>query len=160
VAINGEGYFVVATPSGEAYTRSGHFRLDEQKQLVTAEGYPVLSGGGAPITLRDASDVEITKDGQINANGTPLGSLAIVGFADEQALHKAVGGLYVTDQVPLPLQTTAIVQGALERSNVEPITQVTQMIELLRGFQAAQRLIVDQHEAQRRAIQAIAGVTA
>ena len=157
IAINGEGYFQVKTAQGVRFTRSGHFRLDESGAIVTSDGDAVLGDGGQPLLAAGSGDIAVSTAGAVSVDGAKIGTLGVVTFDDEQALRKVVGGLYATDQQPQPVADVNLVQGVLENSNVEPIVQMTQMIELLRGYQNAQRLIVDDHEAKRRAIQVIAG---
>ena len=95
LAIHGEGYFVVHTPDGERYTRHGVFQLDDSGNIVTTEGHPVLSSGGAPIAIPlDATDITVTRDGTISADTNEIGRLKVVRFANPQALSKVGSGLY------------------------------------------------------------------
>ena len=176
VAIDGEGFFVVDTGEGERYTRNGHFRVDEQRQivatqddtyaekverrLVTSEGYPVLSEQNTPIVIPNVDKVEISPEGFIRIGGTVLTKLGVVTFENPQSLQQAEAGVFKTDETPIPVEQPNIIQGALEDSNVQPVVELTQMIEVMRSFQASQKLIQDDDQAKRRAIQAIAGVSA
>ncbi len=176
VALDSDGFFVVQTPDGQRYTRNGHFRLDEQRQLVatadneveetierrlvTTDGYPVMSAEGDAVVIANAETMEISPDGVIKVSGAVVNRLNVVNFENPQALQQAEASLFKTDEVPVPAETSKIVQGALEVSNVQPIVELTQMIEIMRSFQASQKLIQDNDEAIRRAIQTIAGVTA
>ena len=95
VAIQGDGYFGVQTPAGTRYTRDGGFSLDANRQIVTRAGYPVMSDGGAPLTVpADASNIIITQQGGVTTNKGPLGHLKIVGFANQQNLKQTGGNLY------------------------------------------------------------------
>jgi flagellar basal-body rod protein FlgF len=160
VAINGDGYFTVSTDAGNRFTRDGHFRLDDVGTVVTSEGYPLLDQSGSPIVLTGRGEVGITPQGMISENGVDIGQIGVVRFTDEQAMERVEGGLYTTAEDPAPVEEPTLVQGGLETSNVQPIVEMSQMIELLRSFQASQRLIQENHDLQRRAFEAIAGVTA
>lgn len=176
VAIDGEGFFVVNTGDGERYTRNGHFRVDEQRQivatqddsyaekterrLVTSDGYPVLSQQNTPIVIPNVDRVEISPEGFIRVGGTVLDRFNVVTFENPQSLQQAEAGVFKTDEVPIPVEQPKIIQGALEDSNVQPVVELTQMIAVMRSFQASQKLIQDDDQAKRRAIQAIAGVGA
>jgi flagellar basal-body rod protein FlgF len=176
VAIDGEGFFVVNNGEGERYTRNGHFRVDEQRQivatedssyaetverrLVTSDGYPVLGEQLTPIVIPNADKVEISPEGLIKVNGTVVEKLQVVTFDNPQLLAQAEAGVFKTDETPIPVEQPKIIQGALESSNVQPIVELTQMIEVMRSFQASQKLIQDDDEAKRKAIRTIAGIAA
>jgi len=160
VAINGEGYFTVRTEQGDRYTRDGHFRLDDTGTLVTSDGEPVLGNGGAPIVLSGKGQISITPEGVISEDGVTVGQLGLVTFQNEQTMQREHGSLYSTAERPEPVARPSLVQGGLERSNVQPIIEMSQMIELLRGFQASQKLIQENHDLQRRAYETITATSA
>jgi flagellar basal-body rod protein FlgF len=160
VAINGEGYFTVQTDAGDRYTRDGHFRLDDTGTLVTSDGYAVLGTGGSPIVLTGRGEISITPEGAVSDNGVTVGQIGVVKFQNEQTMQREFGSLYSTTEAPEPVPAPSLVQGGLERSNVQPIVEMSQMIELLRGFQASQNLIQENHDLQRRAFESIAGTSA
>jgi len=142
IAINGEGFFKVMTPDGIRYTRKGNFTLDAAGNLITANGYQVLGKGGT-INLLD-EQVEVDSRGRIIAEGTELGQLDIVSFANQDRLVKVGNTLFakapdMTEQ-PLPPETT-IRQGYLEGSNVNVAQEMVQMIHSLRAFESYQRAI-------------------
>jgi len=159
VAVTGPGYLVVDAPAGRRYSRNGHLRLNEAGQLSTVEGYPVLDTGNQPIRLdpRDGQ-VTISRDGSIsNANGQ-VGRLSLVEFRNEQSLRKAGDNLYSSDEPEQPAAVSEIVQGAIEGSNVEPIVEMTKMVELMRGYQGVQRMLESEQELQRRMIERLGKV--
>jgi flagellar basal-body rod protein FlgF len=155
VAINGNGYFTVQTPAGMRYTRDGHFSLDENGQLVTSQGYPV-QGDGSSITITpDDGEVSIGTDGTIssivNGNANQIGKLQVVDFADDSALAKQGDNLYSTTQATT--QSTATVQqGMLEGSNVQPVIEITHMIDVTRAYQMTATLSNSQEDLMRQAI--------
>lgn len=154
LAIEGEGYFVVGTPEGDRYTRSGQFRLNDAGEVVTAAGQPVLDDGGAPLAVPPESGaLSVARDGTVSSAEGVLGRIDIVTFEDEQALEKAGGGLYRTDQPPVPAADARLVQGALEGSNVQSILEMTRMMDTVRAYQGTRRLLDTHHEMQRRAIE-------
>ncbi len=160
VAIRGEGYFEVETPQGRRYTRSGHFRLADDGTLVTSHGHPVLAEDGFPImTVPGDSEITISADGTVSSESGELARLALMAFETPDALERVAGGLYRAETVPLPALDTEVVQGALERSNVEPIVEMTRMIELLRSYQGAQRIATDAAELRRQAVRALGTVS-
>lgn len=156
-AISGEGYYEVETPLGPRYTRNGAFRLNVDSELVTTNGDKVLDDAGNPITLPPNSrDVAITRNGTVSTDQGPAGMIRLVRFDNEQSLIKMANGLYDADeQDALPAEDTEVVQGMIEGSNVAGIIELTKMIDTVRSYTATGRMVNDEHERQRRAIQAL-----
>ena len=157
LSIRGEGYFVVETDEGERYTRAGNFTLDDSGQIATAQGHPVLGDGGAPIVIPPGSDgITITADGSVNAGEKQVGRIQVVSFENEHALRKLKDGLYdAGNQDPKPLEEVEIQQGMLEDSNVSGVLEMTKMINTVRSYQAAAKIAEDEHQRQRKAIEAL-----
>lgn len=159
LAIAGEAYFEIDTPTGPRYTRNGVFQLNADGELVTSSGELVLGEGGTPITLPpNSNDVTITRDGTISTDQGPAGRLRLVRFENEQALVKLADGLYDAEgQDALPAENAEVMQGMIEGSNVQGIIELTRMIETVRHYSATGRMVNDEHERQRRAIQTLGG---
>ncbi len=159
LAIAGEAYFEIDTPTGPRYTRNGVFQLNADGELITSSGERVLGEGGNPITLPpNSNDVTITRDGTISTDQGPAGRLRLVRFENEQALVKLANGLYDAEgQDPLPAEGVEVLQGTIEGSNVQGIIELTRMIETVRHYSATGRMVNDEHERQRRAIQTLGG---
>ena len=138
VAIQGAGYFAVDTPLGQRFTRNGHFQLDTDGQVVTSQGYAVLSDGGSPLVIPQGSgEITIGADGNVTTPQGAVGRLQAVTFANDQALTPTANGFFSTDQAPQPAADTKIVQGSLENSNVQPIIELTHLIAVQRGVEFA-----------------------
>ncbi len=161
LAIRGSGYFPVQTPDGPRYTRDGTFQLDDSGQIVTAEGYPVLGAGGAPITVPpEAGSIAFARDGTLSGNDGPIDRLQVIRFENEQALTKLGGNLYdAGDQAPRPTPDAEIVPGAVEGANVSGVSEITRMIDTVRGYQAAARMAESEHQRILDAIEALAVTT-
>ncbi len=160
VAIQGNAYFVVDTPAGERYTRNGHFTLDGTGTLVTKSGAIVLDEDGGQIVIApDDGEIFISSDGTISGQGGALEArLQLVSFNNERAMKKIGNGLYATDEAPAAAQGAKIVQRNLEGSNVNSILQMSRMVEVLRNYQAAQRLLDGDNDLQRRTIERLGEV--
>jgi flagellar basal-body rod protein FlgF len=159
LAISGDAYFEIETPVGPRYTRNGVFQLNADREIVTPDGLPVLGEGGGPITLPpNTSEITVTRDGTISTEQGPAGRLRLARFDDEQAMVKMSDGLYDPDgQDVLPAEDAEVVQGMIEGSNVQGIIELTRMIETSRQYAAAGKLVNDEHERLRRAIQSLGG---
>lgn len=165
VAIDGKGFLAVQTPRGERYTRNGALQVNASGELVTAEGFQVLGASG-PITLQPKDrDITISPDGTIsvrvgnNANTeSQRGKLRIVSFDKPGLLQKEGAGAFkapenVTEE---PDKTTRIVQGAVEKSNVRSVLEMTRMIEVTRSYTQVATLLQQQSDMRRSAIEKLA----
>jgi flagellar basal-body rod protein FlgF len=153
VAIHGEGYFMVQTPAGERYTRNGHFELSNEGVVVTTDGHPVLTEDGDQIEI-DATNsrIEISNTGTITTDAGPIGKLAVVEFQNPQFLDKVSNTLYTSDQAGQQVEMPHVVQGKLELSNVQPIIEMTRMIDVHRSYEKAKDLITKEDERMRKAL--------
>jgi flagellar basal-body rod protein FlgF len=157
LALQGDGYFAVETIDGQHYTRVGRFQLNNDRQIVDANGLPLLDDGDRPITVpQNAGRITIAGDGAISTEQGQLGQLKLVRFERDQYLDELGGGLYATNEPALPAEDARVVQGAVEDSNVQPVVEMTQMMEIMRQYQSNQRLIETEHERQRNAITKLA----
>lgn len=155
VALQGKGYFAVQTPGGLRYTRDGAFTLDADRQLVNKNGYPVMNDNNEPIQVQqDATQIRITEDGEITSEFGTIGRIKVAMFDNEQAMTRTGENLFSAgDQDELPGQNIRIVQGFVENANVNPVVEMNRMIEILRSYQAAQRMLQNDHERIRNTIQ-------
>ena len=156
LAINGKGYFTVQTPNGMRYTRDGHFTLDANGQVVTSEGYALQGDSGAITITPDDQNIKIGQDGTISSivNGisNQIGKLQVSDFADDSAPTKQGDNLYSTSQSSTVATDSVIRQGALESSNVQPVLEISHMIEVMRAYQATASLNQSQEDLTRQAI--------
>lgn len=160
LAIHGEGWFVVDRPEGTAYTRNGHFTLNDKGQITTTGGYPVLSTNGTPITLAvEDRNVQISADGTISTPQGRKARLDIVKFPKGTVPDKAGETLFTTDAVPEKAAQAKVIQGMVEGSNVQPVVEVTNMIWALRSYQAATEVTVGEDGLLRKAIDVLTETT-
>ena len=164
-ALDGKGFFTVATPLGERYTRNGSFQLGKEGYLETKEGYPVLGENG-PIRVK-ANNFQIDKDGRVWINAeyaddpnlfvsrenntwaeaALLDTLKIVNFDLDRYLKKQGSSLYYDTDISGPAfimeegSRPKVMQGFVEAANVEPVREMVQMIEVNRAYEANQKVI-------------------
>ena len=141
VALNGDGFFVVNTPQGPAYTRQGNFHRGPGNKLVTVDGYEVQGKNGA-ITLT-GGQIGIDDTGVVTVDGTPADTIARVDFPKPYALSKAGGGLFVPadPQAATTPSTAEVKQGYLETSNVKVVVEMARMIEASRYFESCAKAV-------------------
>ena len=158
LAINGNGYFAIQTAGGERYTRNGHFTLNADGTMVTEQGDPVLGDGGPVTVTVDDGDVSFGPDGTISGKQGQMGKLRIVQFANERGLTKRGASLYSTSQTPTPATDATITQGMLESSNVQPVIEISRMIEVMRSYEATATLDKSSEDMKRQAIEKLGTV--
>ena len=153
LAIRGDGYFVIDTENGERYTRNGRFRLDEEGQLVTGQGDPVLSDSGNPFVFGPGDrDVTISRDGTVSTKNGQLGKIRVVSFENQQQAEVAAGGLLSSQASAEDVEGPDVVQGTLEGSNVEPVIEMAQMIRVQRSYDSVKNFIEREDDRIKRMV--------
>ena len=159
VAISGDGWLVVQTPDGERYTRNGQMKLNADGELVTMAGLPILGDGGTITFSPNATGIEIADDGTISTNEGGLGRLRLVEFEDNSLLKKEGALLFSSTQPPSAADDARIVQGMIEKSNVQPVTELATMIETLRAYTSVSRSLDQMQKLRQDAIERLSGAT-
>ncbi len=157
VALAGEGYFAVDTPRGERFTRAGRFTIGGDGRLLDHSGNAVLNEAGNPIAVSPGdTSIEIKGDGTIRSENGEIGRLRVVRFADNQALVSEGDRLFdAAGQQPEPVAQPGVVQGAVEGSNVQSITELTRMMAEVREFQFATQFAEREGERIQTAVERI-----
>ena len=142
LSLQGDGFFVVQTPEGQAYTRKGDFTVNKLNQIVTQEGNLVLGEGG-PITLQDGKKIHINDAGAVYADDGQVGKLRVVDFSDRQALSRAGGGLYRDPGTAgiKKVDKPSVASGYIESSNVNIVREMGEMIDIQRSFETYQKVV-------------------
>ncbi len=155
IYVNGPGFIGIQGPGGQpAFTRAGNFSMDGEGRLVTPAGFTVSSlGGGEIIIPQGSSEIKIDESGVISNQEGQIGQLEIVEFENIQELNPIGNNLYTTDAVPVAAENSTVLQGHLEGSNVQPILEMTRMIDTLRSYQSVQNILQSENQRLRDAIQ-------
>lgn len=159
LALEGEGFFVVETPSGNRYTRKGNFTRSAEGDLVTAEGHTVLGEGG-PVRI-DGRSFSVDEKGNVSVDNAEVDQLRIVNFTDSQQLRKIGDNLFApaTDAATgQSAESVTVSQGFVELSNVDAVRTMTDMIDVLRGYESYQKVIRAIDETNARAINEVGKV--
>jgi len=166
VAVSGNAFLTVQTPRGERYTRNGALQINSQGQLVTSEGLAVVGQSGPIVFQPTDREISIGIDGTIsvregqNTTDAQRGKLKLASFAQPRLLQKDGTSTYmapagVTAQVPTDAKVT---QGAIEKSNVTSVTEMTRMIEITRTYTQIAQILQNQSDMRRSAIDKLADV--
>jgi flagellar basal-body rod protein FlgG len=153
VAVQGKGYFQITLPDGSTgYTRDGTFALSASGEIVTSEGYPVQPGitiqnNALSVTINSSGQVSTTLPGQT----TPsiAGQLKLANFPNEAGLEAQGSNLFLqTASSGSPISSTpgsagfgTILQGYLEQSNVNVVSEVTNLISAQRAYEMNSKVI-------------------
>lgn len=155
VALSGEGFFVINTANGPAYTRNGSFPVDDEGYLALNNLGRVLGTDGQPIQI-DNENFTINSRGVISVVETQgddedggesettvreMGTLQVVDFEDYEQLHKEDYGLYTTNQEARNVENPSVLWKILERSNVDMMEEMTSMITSQRALQSAAQVL-------------------
>jgi len=160
LAIEGQGFFKVETAGGERFTRDGRFTLGADGRLTTQAGDAVLGAGGEIAVNPEDGEVAISADGVVSQNGEQIGKIDVFAFDDLSSLAKDGDNLLRnTSNVEPQVSTAASMrQGMLEGSNVNPIMQITRMIEVSRAYESMARTIEGSGELSRRSVERLGRV--
>jgi flagellar basal-body rod protein FlgF len=144
-AIGGRGYFKVRTPDGDMLTRSGRFQLGNDGQLLTEQGYPVLGNGGDVLTLPRDNHIDVDMNGRLSVDGEDAGTLGLVDVSDLKGLENYGKNLFRIRKgsraTEVPVTDATVQQGYLEKSNVEIVSEMVNMMEAQRAFEINQKLM-------------------
>jgi flagellar basal-body rod protein FlgF len=156
LGIDGKGFFKIQAASGERYTRDGRFTTNPEGVLVTQSGYPVLDDGGGPITIDPKlGQVNIGKDGTLSQGAVRVGKIALVRPDDMASLSKDGDNLYrnTANTTLQPVTDAQIQQGMLESSNVQPVVEITRLIEIQRAYEGVAKMMDNTAELSRSAVE-------
>lgn len=150
VALKGDAFFCVETDAGEMYTRKGQFSLDGNGMLVTNDGAAVLSENDQPFFFAPGEgEITISEAGDVLTENGIIGRLKLASFDNNQKLIKTAGTMFMNpgdaQQRPVGAEV-AVVQGAVEKSNVDPISEMTKLIHLQRSYEFVQQMIDEEHD--------------
>jgi flagellar basal-body rod protein FlgF len=153
VALGGDGYFTVSTKNGPRLTRDGRLGPMPNGTLADSSGNAVLDTLGKPIQIPSTdTQVSIAGDGSITTESGQIGKIGVVQPADPMKLTAEGATNFVANTPTSPVTTPGIVQGAMEESNVQPVLEVTRMMDNERQFQFVTQLIQAEGDRQQSSI--------
>jgi flagellar basal-body rod protein FlgF len=153
LALAGDGYFTVATKNGTKLTRDGRFGTMPDGTLADGSGNPVLDTNGQPIKLPPTdTQVHVAGDGSVSTESGQAGKIAVVQAADPNKMKAEGSTNFAADGAVTPVAQPGIVQGAIEESNVQPVLEVTRMMNDVRQFQFVTQMVQAESDRQQSAI--------
>lgn len=151
LALEGEGFFAVETPQGEAYTRCGLFHVDDRGELMAQDGSPVAWVGQRGRVQPNGDAITVDATGKVRQGSAELGQLRIVDFANKQALTLDEAGNFHTRPGQAERASEAVVhQGAVERSNAQSVDEMVALIKAQRSYEAGASILRSIDQSYRR----------
>ena len=153
VAIEGDGFFATAQGDQTRLTRDGRFSVGRDGSLILGNGQKVLDEKSHPITLAPDAPVTIGRDGSISQNNQTIAKLGLFDVNDRSTLKKLGGGMFaVSDPTGLKAGTGTLRNEFIERSNVDPTTELTELMDAQRQLEANANLIRTQDSTLQRLV--------
>lgn len=159
VAVEGDAWLAIQTPTGTAYTRDGRMRMTETGELQTLNGYAIMDAGNAPLRVDpNAGPPQIARDGTITQNNRQAGAIGLFKIDPQANLKRAENSGVIPDRPATPaldFATTGMQQGYIERANVNPVMEITRLIMVSRAFEAVTAGLKDSDASHQEAIRSL-----
>jgi flagellar basal-body rod protein FlgF len=154
LGITGDGYFTVRTPQGPRLTRDGRFGLMPDGTVANSAGNALLDSNGKPVSLSSTdTQIAIAGDGTVSSENGQLGKIGVVRPIDPMQLAAEGDTLFSSGSPTAPVTSPGVVQGSMEDSNVQPMLEMTRMMDGLRQFQFVSQFIQAESDRQQSAIE-------
>ncbi|MEZ5684468.1 MAG: flagellar hook-basal body complex protein [Paracoccaceae bacterium] len=141
-AIEGDGFFMVETPQGNQLTRAGSFLTSATGELVTPDGFRVLDPGGSPVFVpANAGEIALAADGTLSADGLPVAQVGVFVPLDRADLRHTGGTRFEAPGGTQEAEGFTLLQGFVEESNVDPVSEIARMIEVQRAYEMGQTFL-------------------
>jgi flagellar basal-body rod protein FlgF len=161
VAVNGNAWLGILTPVGVAYTRDGRMTMSPTGELLSVKGFPVVDVGGSPLLINaNGSPPAIGKDGTLVQDGVNLGRIGLFSIPADSNFRREENGSVIPDQPAEPaldFNSVSVAQGYIEKSNTDPVMEMTRLISIQRTFDAISNSIAETEEGLANAIRTLGG---
>jgi flagellar basal-body rod protein FlgF len=153
LALTGDGYFTVSTPAGPRLTRDGRFGLMPSGTVADSAGNAVLDSNGQPIVLAPTDTrISVAGDGTVSSQNGQLAKIGVVQPSNPMMLSAEGSTLFLSGSTTAPVASPAVEEGAVEESNVQPIMEVTRMIDGERQFEFMAQFVQAESDRQKDSI--------
>ncbi len=160
LAIQGDGFFMIETAGGPRLTRAGAFTPNENSELTNFDGQLLLDAGGAPIFIPpDASAISIAADGTVSVGQDAVAQVGVFSVENPDQLTREGSVLFSFEEEPIPSANPQVLQGFVEGSNVNPVREITRMIEVQRAYELSQTFQEKEDERVRNVVRTIGAST-
>lgn len=151
LALEGEGFFAIETPTGEALTRNGRFHVDDRGELLSQDGFPVAWVGSRGQIQPNSDPVTIETTGKVRQGANELGTLRIVDYAEKQKLALDENGNFRAQPGQEERASDAVVhQRAVENSNALSVDEMVALIRAQRSYESGASVLRTIDQSYRR----------
>lgn len=158
-AIQGQAFLGISTPQGTAYTRDGRMQMLPAGDLVSIDGHPILDVSGSPLTADPrGGELVISRDGTIRQDGRAIGAIGLFAVDLGKGYQRYENSAFLPSTPPQPITDftlNGVVQGFTEDSNVNPVLEMTRLIDVQRAFEAMSTSLEQRDSSLRDTIQAL-----
>ena len=137
-AVRGDAWMSLMSPTGQVYTRDGRVEIATTGELRSVNGYPLLDASGSPLLIDPAAgEVSVAPDGSITQRGRQVGTIGLFEFDRDARFTRFDNSSVTADREANPVTNFAaagVMQGHLEQSNVNPVREMSRLIEIQRAF--------------------------
>lgn len=159
LAINGDAWLAIATPGGIAYTRDGRLNMSTTGDLLSVKGFPVLDVGGSPVQIDgNGPSPTIAKDGTIVQAGRTVGRIGLFTIDATGDLQRGENASVIPAKPAEPaldFNRVSLAQGYIEKSNAEPVMEMTRLIAIQRNFDAISAAVTATEDGLNNAIRTL-----
>jgi flagellar basal-body rod protein FlgF len=159
VAVNGDAWLSIQTPAGQVYTRDGRMTMTPEGELRTLNGYPVLDVGGAPIQLNpNGGAPSIASDGTITQGAAQAGAIGLFTIPPQANLVRYENSGVIPSMAAEPaldFTRVGVLQGFMEQSNVNPVSEISRLIQIQRSFDAVSNSMAQAEQVMSTAIRTL-----
>lgn len=159
IAVQGDAWLAVQTPSGTVYTRDGRMRMQSDGSLQTLDGYPVLDAGNSAMLLdANGGPPTISQDGMITQSGRQVGAIGLFTLDPAAKLTRHDNSGVMSDKPGTPVldfNTSGIAQGFVENANINPVLEMAKMMMISRDFDSVSSAIASTEAAHKDAIKTL-----
>ncbi len=159
IAVRGTAWLSYLGPDGQVFTRDGRMQITANGELMTITGHQILDAGGGPMQLDpNGGPPTIAADGTITQNGRQLGAIGLFTIPTNAKLLRAADSGVVPNvpaEATLDFSKNGIVQGHLENANIQPVLEMTRLIEIQRTFDALASAISDNDNLSKEAVRTL-----
>jgi flagellar basal-body rod protein FlgF len=157
LAIQGEGYFLLETQDGHRLTRNGSFTLSPTGEIVAQDGARLLGEGQAPIGIPLGSgDIGVGSDGVLSVAGSPVAKIGVFRPENLLELQRDAYSRFVPGDDLAAMDDGMIIQGYLEKSNVNPVLEVSRLIEVQRAYENARNFLNSEDDRVKNVLRTLA----
>ncbi len=160
VAVQGSGWLAIQTPAGISYTKDGRMKMLDTGELQTLTGFPILDTSNAPIIIDpQGAAPEISHDGKVTQRGQQVGTIGLYSIDVSKGYLRSESSSIMPKLPAVPIESftsDGIVQGYVEESNVNAVTEMTNLITVTRAFDGLQTSIDESESSLKKAIQILA----